>query len=318
MNISFVVTAGAILSWALLSVVSRIVLLNFGLDAWSFSFIQLCAGGLVLLVLGGRRSLELSRFARPAIWVLGVLRVLSASLYTAVLVWVSVLEAGTIGSVSVPLVAVAVWMLSGRRPGRGEWFGHLVILCAVAALLAGLEGAVRYAVAGLMGLNALCLVGIAILAERHPDNLSDEPGVRLRFTGSVLLVTAALFLAARFMVGGAAAAAWDWRLLEIGVAVGVLLRAPSMVLSFWSIKLVGAQTYTAAVAFLPLLGMAFEQIAVAAGLIDDSRFQIETLFLALCAVAGTLLVLLARVRVTRRTGAETIEQVDRPVPTRHG
>jgi hypothetical protein len=229
-----------------------------------------------------------------------------------------VLEAGTIGAVSVPLVAVAVWILSGRRPGRREWIGHLVILCAVAALLSNLEGTVRYSVAGLMGLNALCLAGIAILAERHPDNLSDEPGVRLRFTGSVLLVTAALFLAARIIQGGEGAVTLDGRLLGFSVAVGILLRAPSMVLSFWSIRLVGAQTYTAAVAFLPLLGMAFEQIAVSIGLIGVSRFHTGTLFLALCAVAGTLLVLFARARAGRRTVPESIEQVDRPVPTRHG
>ncbi|MEQ9125958.1 MAG: hypothetical protein RIM80_25730, partial [Alphaproteobacteria bacterium] len=177
----------------------------------------------------------------------------------------------------------------GRAPRRRELPGHLAILAAVAAVAAGLDPTIRLAVVGLMLLNAVCIVLIAIVAERHPDNLSDAPGVRLRFTGAVLLTTATLFLLARAagLGGGAAGGAWDWPLVAAGVAVGVLLRAPSMVLTFWSIRLVGAQNYTAANAFLPLVGMALEEAAVGAGLIDVSRFQSSVLALSVVVVLGT-------------------------------
>ncbi|MEQ8818052.1 MAG: hypothetical protein RLO51_08570 [Thalassobaculum sp.] len=304
MRTPVLVTAGAILSWAAVIAASRILLLRFGLDPWAFSFVQLCAGGAVLIALGGRGRIDLSSLRRPATWVLGVLRVISAACYTAVLVWVSVLEAGILGAVATPLVALAVWGAFGRRPAPGEWLGQAVILLAILPLVGGLEGGVRHPAVALMVVNEICLVASTLLAERHPDNVSDAPGVRLRFTGAVLLVTAGLFLAVRLAQGGTAEI-WDWRLLAAGILVGIAFRAPSMVLSFRSTRLVGAQNYMAAASLLPLIGMGLEQAAFAAGLIDVSRLTTETALLALGVVAGTLLVVAARLRQRR---AETVSR----------
>jgi hypothetical protein len=172
--------------------------------------------------------------------------------------------------------------------------GHLMILAAVTMLVMSLDTSIRISIVCLMLLNALCLVANSILAERHPDNFSDEPGVRLGFTGTVLLVTAALFLLLRFIHLGVGGGVWNLPLLLSGVIVGVTLRAPSMILAFWSIRLVGALNYTAAVAFLPLLGMAFEQLFVAAGLFEVSRFRMETFYLGVVVSVGILVVLTAR------------------------
>jgi len=297
------ITLAAILSWTALVAASRVLLLRLGLDPWAFSFVQLVAGGTVLLAAGGRKRLDLTSFHRPSTWILGVFRVLSAASYTAVLAWVSVLEAGVLAAVNVPMVAAAVWLAFGRRPARGEWLGHLAIGVAILPLVAGLDGGIRHPAVGLMLLNEVCLVAGSLMAERHPDNLSTEPGARLRFTGAVLLVTAALFLAVRLaqggVEGGGADAAWSWPLLIWGTVVGVTLRAPSMVLSFWSTRLVGAQNYMAAASLLPVLGMMLEQAAYAGGLIDVSRFRPETALLALGVVGGTLLVVAARIRERR-------------------
>ncbi|WP_282606091.1 hypothetical protein [Pelagibius sp. Alg239-R121] len=317
MHIPLLVTIGAVLSWAALSAVSRILLLRLDLDPWAFSFVQLFAGGVALVALSGRPLLEFSSFLRPTTWLLGILRVLSAAFYTAVLAWVSVLEAGILGAVNVPMIAIAVWVAFGRRPARGEWLGHLVILVPIPFLVLNLEGGIWHPVVGLMLLNEVCLVANTLLAERHPDNVSDEPGLRLRFTGSVLLITAALFLAVRVMQAGAGGGLeggpqgvmtggiWDWRLWLAGAAVGVTLRAPSMLLSFWSIRLVGGQNYMAAVSLLPLSGMLFEQAALAAGLLDVSRFRVETVVLALGILAGSLLVVAARFREARAAAVQS-------------
>ena len=307
MHIPLLVTVGAVLSWAALSAVSRVLLLRLNLDPWAFSFIQLFAGGIVLVALSGRPLLEFSSFVRPTTWLLGVFRVLSAAFYTAVLAWVSVLEAGILGAINVPMIAIAVWVAFGRRPARGEWLGHLVILGPIPLLVLNLEGGFWHPVIGLMLLNEVCLVANTVLADRHPDNVSDEPGIRLRFTGAVLLITAALFLAVRIAQTAAwgnseawtESELWNWQLLTAGTVVGITLRAPSMLLSFWSIRLVGGQNYMAAVSLLPLSGMLFEQAAFAAGLVEVSRFRAETVFLALGVLAGSLIVVAARMRVAR-------------------
>ena len=296
MRIPVLVTLAAVLSWSALVAASRVLLLRLGLDPWAFSFVQLLVGGGVLLAMGGRQRLDLGSFRRPSTWALGVLRVLSAASYTAVLAWVSVLEAGILAAVNVPMVALAVWLAFGRRPVPGEWLGHLAIGAAVLPLVAGLDGGFRHPAVVLMLFNEICLVAGTLLAERHPDNRSDEPGVRLRFTGAVMLVTAALFMIVRLVQGGEADGVWNCSLLAWGTVVGVTLRAPSMVLAFWSTRLVGAQNYLAAATLLPVLGMALEQAAFAAGLIAVSRFRLETALLALGVVAGTLLVVAVRAR----------------------
>ncbi len=301
MSVPVLVTITATLLWDALSVVSRILLLEFALDPWLFTFIQLTAGGAILLAMGRRKTLPLSSFKRPFTWILGLLRVLSAALYTAMLVWVSVLEAGSMGTITVPLVAAAIWLVQGQRPARLEWPGHLIITTAVLLLVLRLDSPVREEIAILMILNAICVVAMGIIAERHPDNVSSEPGVRLRFTGSVLLITAALFLFTKLFQGGLTQENWNLHMLGAGIAVGVLLRAPSMVFAFWSIKLIGARNYMAAISLLPFAGLAFEQLATAGGWIKEVRFDVESLILSVAVLAGTVLVFLARLRASKKT-----------------
>lgn len=309
MPVSWIVTAGAILFWAMLSAVSRILLLRLELDPWSFSFIQLFTGGGLLLVISGKASFKiaLTSFRRPMTWILGILRVLSASIYTAVLVWVSVLEAGILGSISIPLVAIIVWMLFGKRTLRWDWLGHSIIVLAIILLVLNLNAEIRLPILWLMLLNALCLVTMSILAERHPGNASNQRGARMGFTGSVLLITAGLFLIVRVVQGGPNPEIWNWWLLISGTSVGVLLRAPAMFLAFWSIRLIGAQNYMGAVAFLPITGMIFEQLAYATGLIDVSRFHLETVFLGFGVIVGTFFVFAARLRLSSALNNEAVQ-----------
>ncbi|MEM7506192.1 MAG: hypothetical protein AAF415_05565 [Pseudomonadota bacterium] len=295
------ITIAAILSWAALSVTSRVLLLNFDLDPWTFSFLQLVAGGIALLAIGYRGARAKRSFTRASNWALGALRVLSASLYTAVLASISVLEAGTIGAINLPVIALLVFILS-RTPPRGlALVGHAIIVVAVASMTARLEGDVRTAVLSLMGLNALCLAAMNLIAERHPENKSATLSGRAWFSGVVLAITAAVFLAARIIQGSDILGAFSWPLVLSSIAVGILLRAPSMFLTFWAISVAGAQGYTAAIAFLPLFGMVLEQSAVTLGLLETSRFQFEFLYIALLALAGTLLVWAAK-RPFRQTG----------------
>lgn len=295
MRTKLLVTLAAVMSWAVLLVVSRVVLLRFSIDPWTFTFVQLCAGGTVLLLLGGLRGLDFASFANPITWLLGLLRVLSAACYTAVLAWLSVLEAGILGAINIPLAMFAVWLVFGQRPSRGEWLGHVAICAPMPFLVVGLEGGLGHPAVLLMLLNEVCLIAATLLAERHPENVSDRPGARLRFSGAVLLVTAAILLVLWLALDKGREGTWSWPLLVAGCLVGVMFRAPSMVLSFWSMRLIGTRNYLAAIAILPVVGLALEQGAIALGLIGVSRFQLETLMLAIAVLLGTLLVAAMRI-----------------------
>jgi len=299
MRASVLVTIGSVFAWAALAAANRILLLRFGLDPWTFTFVQMCAGGAALLATCGWGRLDLASFCRPATWVIGALRVLSAALYASVLARVSVLDSGILGAVNMSMVAVSIWLVFGRRPARCEWPGHVVIVISILLLVADLPGGLWNPAVLLMSLNEVCMVATTLLAERHPDNVSDDPRPRLQFTGALLLITAVLFLAVRTASGETMAAVWNWRLLVAGAAVGVALRAPSMLLTFWSIRLAGAQNYVAALSLLPLLGMVFEHSASIVGLIHVSHFEADNVPLALGVVAGTVLVVAARARMVR-------------------
>ena len=284
------ITVSAIISWALLSVVSRILLVNFDLDPWLFSFLQLVSGGLTLLLIGYRGAGGANSFARPSTWVLGALRVLSAALYTAVLAIISVLETGIISALNLPVVAVFVWVLHKQRPSAIAWVGHAILLVVVTVMARRLESDLQLTVLGLMGLNAMCLAAMNLIAEQHPENKTATLSGRAWFTGVVLAITAAMFLCLRILQGQEILTQITIPLILSSVIVGMFLRAPSMFLAFWAVSNAGAQGYTAAISLLPLFGMMFEQAAVAVGLLDTSRFQVESLYLALVALAGTLLI----------------------------
>ncbi|MEM7173476.1 MAG: DMT family transporter [Pseudomonadota bacterium] len=284
------VAISAVLLWSLLSVISRILLVNLGLDPWNFSFLQLVAGGGVLLLAGWRGGHALSSFTRPSTWVLGALRVLSAALYTAVIASISVLEAGVIGAMNLPVVAVFVWGLTHRQPSGIAWAGHVIVILAVVLMAGRLEPGMRGLAVGLMLLNAICLAAMNLIAERHPENTGGTPAARIWFSGVVLAVTASLFLGARLIQGGHVTGMLDPALLLAGLGVGVFLRAPSMFLTFSAIKMAGAQSYTAAIALLPLFGMVFEQTSVWFGFLDVSRFQFANVCIAILALGGSLMV----------------------------
>ena len=301
MRPSILVSAAAVLSWSALIAISRILLVRYDFDPWAYTFIQLCAGGVCLLAIGGYGRVSLASFARPSTWILGILRVLSAALFTAVLVHVSAMEAGVLGAINMPMVAVAVWLFFDRRPTRLEWLGHAAILIAIVPLVVRLEGGIANPAVILMIFNEIVLVAGTLMAERHPDNSGTEPGSRARFTGAVLLVTAGLFLALQVLeVGGVGDVEWSAPLIVSAVLVGVFLRGPSMFLTFWSTRLIGSQNYVACCTLLPVIGMALEQAAFHLGLIDVSRFRPETMVLTAGVVAGTLIAVAARIRAARR------------------
>ncbi len=308
MPLAYIVTIGAMLCWAILSVTNRVLLLTFNFDPWTFSFIQLGAGGVALLVMSGKGGFNPASFMRPMTWILGGLRVVSASLYTAVLAWISVLEAGVLGTLNLPILVIAVWILTRKPPARVEWFGHLLILVAILFLAQSLEPEIRLPAIWLMGLNAVCFSVVALLSERHPDNISDMPGARMRFSGAVLLVTAAFFLIARLVQNGLGEGLGDgpgngaveMPLLVSGIVVGIFLRAPAIFLAFWSIRIAGALGYTGAVTLLPVFGMVFEQAALSVGLLEETRFRPQTLGLAVMVISGSLLVVMSRARMARR------------------
>jgi len=301
-------TLGSFALWALLMVASRVVLVRYQIDPWSFVFIQLIAGGIMLIALStGGEPADWSSLLRVQTWVYGILRVTAAAVSTAAVVYATVAHAGTLGMSKVVIGVVGARLAFGRRPTSREYGGLLMVLAGISVLIATrLDGGIRNPAVLLMFVSDVAVVASSLIAEAHPDNNSDNPAVRLRFTGTVLLITAALFLAFRVLQEGAAwrsgglGVDWGPAVWIGGLMVGVTLRGPAMHGSLKAIRLVGADVYLIVAPSLAFIALIFETIAAAFGLIEPASHGAVDILLMCFIATGVLWVFSAR-----RSVAET-------------
>lgn len=319
---SFTVLVSALLGWALVLVVSRALLIAFGFDPWLFTLIQMLTGGLFLIAIAGRGPAVGDALRNPWTWVYGVLRIVSAALFTAALVHVSTANAAFLAISSVPLSAVLLWLALSRRPLRQELPGHALIVGGLVLLGFSLEDGWHNPAIWLMAGSEICVVATTTIAELHPLNRTDDMRQRASLTGVMLLASALVMLAAA--IGLAFAAAWlpglqmlapvslpwladpalalDPLLWTLAATVGIALRGPSMFFSLKAIYLVRTANYLSAMATLPFICMLLESLAHAAGWLPAvSLTNLATAF-GLLMTLGSLAVLWGRSRAARAAG----------------
>lgn len=294
--------------WALLLVVTRVVLSRYDIDPWAFALIQLVSGGSVLIVRSKRSSeVDWRSIRRTRTWVYGVLRVTTATAFTAALVHTTVTYAGLLGTINVVLGVLGARLVFGRRPSGAEVVAHCVVVAGVVAVVAlRLEDGVRNPAVALMLISEVAVVASSLLAEAHPDNNASDPSVRLRFTGTVLVLTALLFLMIqvplRVLADGSTTLDlyFSPSLWISGLIVGIVLRGPAMHSSLQAIRLAGTEVYLMATASLPFFGLIFEYSAGHLGLIAAPQYEASDLVLLATIAIGAVAVLGARQRVARR------------------
>ena len=308
--------AGALISWSLLLVVSRVILLTLALNPWLFTFIQMMAGGAALLILAGAQAELRTSLRDPVLWLYGVLRVLTAAFFTAALLHTTAANAAFTSILSVPMSVGLLWLVLARVPRAWETPGHLFIIAGLVGLTTTLEGGVHNPALLLMILSELCVVTSTLIAELHPRNQTEDRRARAALTGAMLLISAFVMLIAAVGLSAAVQAmpnlGWvlpagatvfseptlvlDPVLWGAAIAVGILLRGPSMYLALAAIHRVGTTNYLAGLAVLPLSSLVFEATASAAGLIPPvTVWTLATAFGAVM-VVGSLAVIAARAR----------------------
>ena len=299
--------ATAVASWGVLIVLSRALVVVYGMNPWVLAFVQMAAGGAAMIAAAGRGPLPLSALRRPHTWVYGGLRVLTAATLTAALAHGTAAEISVLSALFIPIGIALAWSLFARRPSPADAVGSLVILAGVAGVAGGLPGGLLGAGVVLMAVSATGTAVATAVAELHPDNQGDDPRARLRLTGATLLVTAALLLAgaavaAAIAPGGVVAAhvpvaaVVDPAVWGAGIVVGILLRGPSTYATFRAIRLVGSENYLMGVAFMPALTLAGERLAAAAGWIPEPALSAATLVAGSVGVAGAAGIALLRWR----------------------
>lgn len=316
---SLTVLVSALFGWALVLVVSRMLLIGFGFDPWLFTLIQMLTGGIFLIAVAGRGPAVGGALRNPWTWVYGTLRIVTAALFTAALVHISTANAAFLAVTSVPISAVMLWLVLSRRPLRQELPGHALIVGGLVLLVFTLDGGWHNPAILLMAGSEICVVATTAIAELHPLNRTNDMRQRASLTGVMLLASALVMLASA--LGLAFAATWlpglrelvpvslpwladpalalDPFLWILAAAVGIALRGPSMFFSLKAIYLVRTENYLAAMATLPFMCMLLESIAYAAGWLPPVTLASPTTAFGLIMTLGSLAVLWGRSRAAR-------------------
>jgi drug/metabolite transporter (DMT)-like permease len=296
----------AVVLWASYLVGTRLVFTGTSVGPFAYVVSQMIAGGLFMVVLAGRGRmpwLDLMNWWTAAY---GALRAVVIGATSLALVHLPVTQASLLGSMNVPMAAVAEWLMRGRRPPPLELLGNGLLLLAVALIVVTLPGGDAYLGLAWQVISESSAVTSGVVVWRHPANQGDSIPLRARTTG-VLLVAAATVLALAWWLLAQAGVApqpftpgtgglADPELWLYGGAAGVLVRGPGTYLSLYVYRYGGIHTHMAGLATIPLAAIAFEQIVVALGWLPPSRFSsFEAAAMALV-LAGSMLLLWVKAR----------------------
>lgn len=310
------VAIAATIAWAILLVATRLVLVRFGINAWGFTLVQLLTGGMAMMLFGHRAPIAWRSLLTPSIWAYGALRVVSAGSSSAALIYVTVMQDTLLAAMNVPLAALVLLLVTRERiPGR-QLMAHAVMIAGVAVMALSLPGGLLNPAVLLEVIAECAVVASTLLIERHPENKRDDVLSRFRFTGAVLMVTAAMFILAwaasgalGIRLGSNALAFGDLsqlfaspELLIAGTLAGVLLRGPTMYLALLAVRMAGTQTYLATLALLPVACLFFELICALAGWLPWPTFGWPEIASGALVILGSLL--LVRLRSVPQTAQE--------------
>ena len=190
------VAVAATIAWAILLVATRVVLIRFEINAWGFTLVQLLTGGLAMMAFGRRATIAWASLLSPSIWAYGALRVVSAGSASAALLYVTVMQDTLLAAMNVPLAALVLVVVTRQRLPGGQLLAHAIMIAGIAIMAFSLPGGLLNPAVMLEVIAECAVVASTLLIERHPENRRDDIQARCLFTGTVLMVTAAMFILA--------------------------------------------------------------------------------------------------------------------------
>lgn len=289
------VTIACILTWSVLSVSSRVILLEYELAPATFVFIQMLSGGLALVLLSHQRikTIGLTPLKQLHTWAFGGFRVVAASFYVGAMVYLSAANLSFMGASSVTMSVLYVWFVLNRKPTLRELPGHIVIVVMWFLLALQFDGQFNNPGIWLLLFSQFIITIAITLGETHPLNQSNNSGDTFYLTGMVLVASAAILLSLSYVASLLEAQLpsdfypnirthvagfiledllnpWAWFL---GFLTGVSFRAAAIYYSLRSVKLTSSEFYLGTMAFMPFTNLALEDIAIRFGYLPDVKLD---------------------------------------------
>lgn len=307
------VTIACILSWSLISVVGRGVLIEYSLAPATFVFIQMVSGGLALVLLSPKRIKEIgfAPLKHFHTWAFGGLRIISASFYVGSFLYISATNTAFLGASNVTWSVLYVWFLLGRKPKWIEVPGHIVIAIFWVFFALEINGGFSNPGVWLL-LISQAIITIAItLGETHPLNQNNKSGDTLYLTGMVLVASAVILLGLSYLASLLEASlpnnfypvlrnhiagfvlkdflnpyAWGW-----GFLTGATFRAAAIYYSLRSVKLTSSEFYLGTMGLMPFVNMALEALATNWGYLPHSALDAQQIMFGTVMCAASLYII---------------------------
>lgn len=315
MNKGLMLCGATVLFWALYAVYARIAASAWAVDPLVFGSLATVAAGLALLGVAGPGPLGLRALADPHTWAYGLLDVIAITLTVAACLFATATELVLLLRVDVIYGLVLAWAVFGRRMRRADLLGAAAIATGCALTLAQMAPADASWAAALIALGALARTGATILAERHPtSSAADRVRDRCRITGTIMLASALLYLAAVAAAALARAALDPARvaadaalaLLPDGAGfldpatvlaaagLGLLIYAPATYFYFYASRVAGTETFLMTLVYQPVITVALEQALGTVTPLPPPAIDAWLLGAILCVIGGSTVMLAVR------------------------
>lgn len=306
-----------VILWGNVNIFAHHYAVHHGASAIGLALISVFAGALLMLGYGGWQLATARNTLRyPLTWVYALCRVGTVICLTLGLTFLTPGTAMFLSIVDILFTLPLVWLVLRRR-------APLFDTCCALALLVGLFGVVQKIDNQWLNWGLWCMLAEGVLnaimtisMEKHPTwphGLSWR--ARSAFTGAVLLATSvALFVGITFfgllaLVLPLPVALANWANPEallaglfspitwaFGIALGIIFRAPQMLLSFVALRGLKSELYTAMWAVFPLLSWGTEWLLYRLGHWPQPPLMGEGLGWGLLMVAALTVMAVAQVR----------------------
>ena len=293
---------------------------TFGAHPIAFILYAMLASALATLAFTGFGTSALAIMLDPLSWIVGLAIILIEVFYFLTLTYVPPAHGNLVLRIGIPLAMVSGWALFGRRPPALSIAGGVVIIAATAFVVHVTSSDVRWpmAVSGVLAAAFMVVRGFA--SEFHPWNRAARTvREKLRVTGIVVLVTSFMSLTLVALAAIAIAAGVIPRIrfvptvtdmlhvptILLGCLAGGAILTLMMYLNFSSTVKITTESLTAMMAFSPVTTWAFQELAVALGLIAVNRPGPQLIAAMFVLVVSVLLIFWAdqRARHFRRGNA---------------
>lgn len=317
MNKGLMLCGATVLFWALYAVYARFAASVWTVDPLVFGSLATVAAGLALLLFAGRGPLALSTLRDPHTWAYGLLDVLAITLTVGACLYATATELVLLLRIDVIYGLALAWAVFGRRMRPADLLGAAAIVAGCALTLAQMAASDAVWAAVLIALGALARAAATVIAERHPaSGAADRVRDRCRITGTIMLASASLYLAAVATAAlvragldpASVAAVPALQLLPDGAGfldpatalaaagLGLLIYAPATYFYFYASRVAGTETFLMTLVYQPIVTVAVERALGAVTPLPAPTVDTWLLGAILCVLGGSTVMLAVRHR----------------------